>query len=257
MSSRFEKFTNVIVTLAIVTAAAVLVANRVSPSQATGEGPVRLEQVRDWGKRTENVAVSIESPAKVQQIEHAYYLDKRGGHVTLPKIEVTSFSDFECPACRMFDSITAGYASKSSNMVRNIIHFPLNGHTHALAAARAFECADKQGQAKDMARELFKFQPEFGKKPWLEIATAADIDNTAEFSRCIADTTHDERIRAGIKLAGELKVTATPTFVINGWLISPTTPERIEKAINAVLRGGNPSGRGGSSHHNEEGERDR
>lgn len=83
---------------------------------------------------------------------------------------------------------------------------------------------------------LYRRQLEIGSIPWIEFAHEAQVPDTSRFSRCLG-TGSDSLIASGTRVANALNVTGTPTAVVNGWLVEPSLPENVEKAVNAVLAG--------------------
>ncbi len=76
---------------------------------------------------------------------------QRPGTVTI--VEVV---DFECPYCRMMQAKVTEAIAKAGVAARVERHMmPLPRHTHAMPAALAYCCADKQGKGAEMAEALF------------------------------------------------------------------------------------------------------
>ena len=237
-SSRFDRLTTVVLVLAAAVVAGITLLTRLSPPAAAGQQKPRTEQVKGWEKIRDSVAVSIEAPARLQQIERSFGVLPSGQRFKITPIEITTFTDFECPSCQRLDSSTAILASKWI-LVRNIVHFPVRGE-NARNAARAFECADREGQGREMHRALYRGQRDFGKRPWTSYALEAFVDDTVAFLKCMKDAAIDARINAGAKLAERLKVTVIPTAVVNGWIVSPSTPERVDTAVANIVARKNP-----------------
>ena len=78
-------------------------------------------------------------------------LGGRGGEIVL-----VEFADFECPYCRLFDSVVRAFQSaRPGALSRRLVHFPIRGHRFAIPAARAAECADDQDRLAAMHELLF------------------------------------------------------------------------------------------------------
>jgi hypothetical protein len=78
-----------------------------------------------------------------------------------------SFSDFECPYCRTFQSSLDSVRHDRGNAISFVfVHFPLPMHRFARPAARAAECANTLGKFDAFQRVLFGKQDSLGLKPW-------------------------------------------------------------------------------------------
>jgi protein-disulfide isomerase len=238
LTLRFERVVNTIVAVAVVLAVGVLVRREFFPAPERQQQGTEIRLVKDWGKISDSAAVSIDSWEKEAMLKGAYVV-QNGARRPLRTLDITVFTDFQCPACRVSDSAMTVLANKYI-VQRKIVHLPLGqGHTQAMLAAKAFECADSEGQGPEMHQVLFENQANLGVKPWTEIAAEADVEDTTAFRRCLTSVS-DARIKAGIELAKTLGVNATPTAVINGWLVKPAFPDRIDAVVEAIVRNQKP-----------------
>ena len=85
-----------------------------------------------------------------------------------------------------------------------------------------------------MHKVLYQNQADLGVTSWGKIGELAEVEDTTAFLKCVASKP-DARIKAGTALTKCLGVTGTPTVVIKGWLIDPSTPARINEVFNAIL----------------------
>jgi protein-disulfide isomerase len=61
-------------------------------------------------------------------------------------VTLVEFADFECPYCRSAQPVVRQLLTKYPSAVRLVfIHMPIEAHDHAIEAARASECAARQG----------------------------------------------------------------------------------------------------------------
>ena len=203
-------------------------------SSAPGE---RSERIDNWDAIKDSVAISVEPPANLQQMDAAW-AQPAGSSQRIPirkfAIEITTFTDFTCGACREVDSALAAMVNRGWIIIRKIAHFPESSNPHALQAAQGFECAEDDGQGREMATALFKAQGEFGSRTWASIADEAMVEDTSVFLRCM-ERGDDRRIRAGVALAERLGIGEAPAAMVNDLLLVPATPERIEQAIRDVI----------------------
>ena len=92
-------------------------------------------------------------------------------------------------------------------------------------AAAASECADEQGRFWDYHDTLFTHTAGRGRgvftRPSLK-QYAADLGLERDaFSSCLDSGRYDDWVRAETELGRQQGVTATPTLIVNGRLVSP------------------------------------
>jgi len=157
------------------------------------------------------------------------------------RVTVVEFTDLECPACRRFQTVIRETLLEYPRDVALIfVHTPLPGHRFAMQAARAAECAEGKGRFFPMIETIFAKQDSLGLKSWGSFALEAGIPDSASVSTCAHDTRSVSRIDAGLALAEELEVNATPTVLVNGWKFLGPTKDMLRRAIDAALKGKAP-----------------
>lgn len=158
-----------------------------------------------------------------------------------PKVTLTEYSDFQCPACGAYypliEEVFAEYKDRISFTYR---HFPLPQHGNALASAYASEAAGKQGKFWEMADMLFKNQSD-----WSESVTAGMIfEGYAEklgldMDQYKADVKSDavkEKVSRDQKSGKLSLIDHTPTFFINGKMATnPRSKEEFKALIEYAI----------------------
>ena len=142
---------------------------------------------------------------------------------TAGKMLLTIFSDFYCPACRLF-------SSETDSIVKNFIkdcaivfkHFPLNTdcnhsigkdlHPGACDAARASLAAFQQGKFVPFHNEIFKNGP---KTNLIDIAKKCGLDLQA-FENFRKGPAAEALLQKNIQEANVLGVDGTPAVFLNG-----------------------------------------
>lgn len=149
------------------------------------------------------------------------------------KVLIVEFSDFQCPFSggfyrETFPQIEKEYiaAGKVKFAFRD---FPLDFHPLAKPAAIACRCAGRQGQYWQMFEKI-------ANSSQLDAGAfniyAADIGlNTDIFNRCLDNQETLKDVQKDIKDGLRLGVTGTPTFFINGRLVSGAVPFEVFKTI--------------------------
>lgn len=142
-------------------------------------------------------------------------------------VTITSFSDFQCPACRILaerlSALRARYPGEVAVVYR---HFPLPMHKSAVQAARAAECAGEQGRFEPFHDALFSAQGSIGRRPWARFAEAAGVPDTAAFAACLARPGRVPALDRDRAAGREVGVTGTPTVLINHILVQGAPTER-------------------------------
>ena len=135
------------------------------------------------------------------------------------KIVMVEFSDFQCPFCATANKSVKQFMAKHKDKVTLVYkHFPLTQiHPEALPAARAAWAANKQGKFWEYHDALFANQAKLSETFYLETATGLKLDlNKFNADRKIAD----DFIVQDFKLGRKLGIDGTPTFIINGEVVT-------------------------------------
>ncbi len=135
------------------------------------------------------------------------------------QIVMVAFSDFQCPFCATADKNVKQFMAKHKDKVTLVYkYFPLTQiHPEALPAARAAWAANKQGKFWEYHNALYTNQAKLGETFYLETATSLKLDlNKFNVDRKIADNAIVEDFKLGRKLG----IDGTPTFIINGEVVT-------------------------------------
>jgi protein-disulfide isomerase len=157
-----------------------------------------------------------------ESIEVDNWLDyARAGHRVGGKhapIVLVLFSDFECPYCRKFaeggfQTLRARYGDSVAIVFR---HFPLPNHKMARHFAKASICADEAGRFEAFHDAVFAGQDSLGLKSVSQFAKEAGIEDVDAFSTCLTRQQLDTLVDLDLEVATSLKLTGTPTLIIDG-----------------------------------------
>lgn len=139
-------------------------------------------------------------------------------------VEVTEFSDFECPFCAQFATVQMPVIREqlvAPGRVRwRYRDFPLPSHQWTRLASLAAHCAAEQGKFWDMHDQLF-FHHQWaqqGKNPrglFRDFAKALGLD-LDKYDACVDAQRYAGRIQASYEEGQSLGVQGTPTFFVNG-----------------------------------------
>lgn len=148
---------------------------------------------------------------------------------------IVEFSDFQCPFCRRLSETLARVRERHPRDVAIVYrNFPLSEiHPYARGAAIAAVCAGEQGHFGEYHDYLFQHQAALGQQSWPEIASAVGIQDTSRFARCLVGVGATEILHADSVAAARLNIEATPTLLINRWLIRGVPPD---DSVEALVR---------------------
>ncbi len=142
------------------------------------------------------------------------------------KVVIVEYSDFQCPFCAKGADLLKKIKEKYGNKVKVAFkNFPLPFHNHAEMAAVASLCANEQSTNHfwKMHDAMFANQesldPEGLKKTAAKIGLKADT-----FEKCLNENKFLEQVKADIEGGKKVGVKSTPTFFVNGQLITGAQP---------------------------------
>ena len=157
------------------------------------------------------------------------------------KVTIVEFSDFQCPFCGRAAKTVNEVKKKYGNKIKlTFKHFPLPMHRDAGPASEASMCVYEQGKDKfwkfhDIA---FSNQEKLGAEDLVKHAKAAGADEK-KFKECFDAKKYADFVKKDQAYGEKLGVRSTPTFFINGQLLSGALPveafsEVIDEELNAV-----------------------
>jgi protein-disulfide isomerase len=146
------------------------------------------------------------------------------------KVVIVEFSDFQCPFCAKGAELLKKIKDKYGKKVKvSFKQFPLPFHNHAEQAAVASLCANEQSSDLfwKMHDEMFANQetaldPEGLKKTGKKIGL-----KTEAFEKCLADNKYLAQVKADMEEGKKIGVKSTPTFFVNGQLVSGAQPMEV------------------------------
>ncbi len=154
------------------------------------------------------------------------------------KVTMIIFSDFQCPFCGRAAKTVSDIKKKYGNKIKMAFkQFPLPMHKEAMPAAEASMCVNEQGKEKfwkfhDIA---FAAQDKLDAESLVKHAKAAGADE-AKFKECVAAHKYADYVKKDQAYGEKLGVRSTPTFFVNGQLLSGALPiEQFSEVIDEEL----------------------
>ncbi|MEN9577951.1 MAG: hypothetical protein RJA70_960 [Pseudomonadota bacterium] len=157
-----------------------------------------------------------------------------------PKIVIQAFTDYECPFCGRANSTLEQLLKADPNGTQVVWRsLPLPFHPNAQLAAEAAQEVFAQKGSQIFSRYqalLFRNQQALGRAQLEAYAAEVGI-NLQRFRQALDEHIHLAMIEADLKVAEVAGIQGTPTFVINGYLVSGAQPYDVfRRVIRHALR---------------------
>lgn len=152
-------------------------------------------------------------------------------------ITIVEFADFQCPFCGKVQPVLKDVLAKYKGKVKLAYRdFPLSPiHEHAEMAAEASRCALAQGKYWEMHDAMFADQAKLGEAALVKTAVGLGM-NQDSFKSCLASAKYKTEVQQDFEAGTQAGVNATPTFFINGELLSGVQSEaELSKIIDQQL----------------------
>ena len=167
------------------------------------------------------------------QVGDSPFIGKKDAPIT-----IVEYSDFQCPYCKRAAQTIGEVKKKYGDKVRVVFrNFPLPFHSQAKVAAAAGLCANEQGadQFWKMHDSMFGNQEALTPEALKESAKKLGL-KVEQFNQCLDSNKYAGAIEADIESGKKVNVKSTPTFFVNGQLLSGAQPAEVfEEVIDDVL----------------------
>jgi protein-disulfide isomerase len=160
------------------------------------------------------------------------------------KVVLVEYGDFQCPGCGSaepgVEKIINEYKDYSAFVFRN---FPLtSAHQNALAAASAVEAAGLQNKYWEMHNLIYTKQTDWENlstdvrtTTFTSYATQLGLDTT-KFKNDMSSSAVSQKISFDQALGYKVSVNSTPTFRLNGVVLSSTILQDVQTGTGDQLR---------------------
>ncbi len=198
---------------------------------------VMLEVLQKYAieQQKKEQAAQAEAIKQVRKNTKALIGDSPVRGATDRKIVMVEFSDFQCQYCAAADKNVKQFMAKHKDVTLVYKYFPLTQiHPEALPAATAAWAANKQGKFWEYHDALFTNQAKLGEIFYLETANNLKLD----IKKFNSDRkTAEVEIVKDFQLGRKIGVEGTPTFIMNGEVISgAATVADLEKALTQITK---------------------
>lgn len=153
-------------------------------------------------------------------------------------VTIVEFSDFRCSYCAQAVPTLRKVEERYGQNVRLAFrNYPLSIHEQAPKAAEAAACAQEQGKFWEMHERLFAQQNRLGADDLNRRADELGLDR-GRFDLCLQSGKYAQRWRDDRSEGSRLGVTGTPTYFVNGRLLSGSQSlEAFMRVIDEELAG--------------------
>ncbi len=183
-------------------------------------------------RETARIELLLEEPRLPSPlvIDNAFAKGSPGARITL-----VEFSDFQCPYCRSVQNTVRQLMEAYGAQIRHVFrHLPLEIHEQAFSAARAAFCAGQQQMFWPYHDSLFATQS-LSDQVFQKIATDLGM-NLVAFNACHKSEGSRLGVLKDVAEARQLGIKATPSFVVNGKLITGAiTFDDFKKVLESEL----------------------
>jgi len=192
LSARFQMVLNTIAAVGMIVASMAIISNSRAPGSDAPKRP------------------SVDIPKEPIAVDDATVSGARSARWVM-----IEYADFQCPACTRFArSVWPALQTKyvdSGQLAFAFKHLPLGIHEYARGAARAADCAAKQGRFWELHGILFGASPQLDEKELPRLAQMAGL-NLTQFGTCSANADNNSVARDEAE-AKRLGLKTTPTFM--------------------------------------------
>jgi protein-disulfide isomerase len=147
---------------------------------------------------------------------------------------LAEFSDFECPACRVFaPTIETLITDHKDTLLFVYRHFPLPQHLFSMKSAIAAEAAGKQNKFWEMSSALYK-EPTLSDTSITALGKTLGL-NEDQYASDSANPAIEAAITEDVQLGDAIGIRATPTFFLNGVKLEVKTPDDLKKKVENFI----------------------
>ncbi len=221
---------------------------RIPESQLNPQIKERINTYLQTQKKQDLVQAYISKLTKSSPVEVYFAKPKMQVKVELGKgpllgkadapVKIIVFSDFQCPFCgRAAETVHEVQKKYGSKVVMAFKHFPLPMHKDAKPASEASMCINEQSTDKFWKYHdiLFKNQDKLDPASLEKFAKDVGAD-VAKFKECFEAKKFKDHVQGDQDQGEKIGVRSTPTFFVNGQLVSGALPiESFSEIIDEEL----------------------
>jgi protein-disulfide isomerase len=155
-------------------------------------------------------------------------------------VKIIEYADYQCPYCKQMQPLIKRLREEFPNKTQLIYEdFPLPMHANAQKAAEGAHCAGDQGKYWEFHDAIFDHTGSLDVTNLKGMAKTVKLDQ-ASFDQCLDSGKHGADVAKGQIQGKVLGITGTPTFFINGHMVTGAAKYEVLRDIVAQESSGNP-----------------
>ena len=154
-------------------------------------------------------------------------------------VKIIEYADYQCPYCKQMHPLIKRLREEFPKTQLVYEDFPLPMHANAEKAAEAAHCAGDQGKYWEFHDAIFDHSGSLDVTNLKGIAKTVKLDQTS-FDQCLDSGKHAPDVAKGQIQGTGLGITGTPTFFINGHMVTGAAKYETLKEIVAQESSSNP-----------------
>lgn len=167
---------------------------------------------------------------------HSLVREKRKLGDPNSKIKIISFSDYNCPYCKVMYSILYDFWKNRKDVYLVFYEYPRENNESSFEASLVALCASYQNKYLEYRKILFERSDLRENKEWQQIAELAGIEDNIIFNKCFNDKLSEKELIDEITIAKNYNIKYTPSIIINGYLIEGSISKNdLQKIVSEIL----------------------
>ena len=158
-------------------------------------------------------------------------------------VAIIEIFDYQCGHCKSMGEVLSKLVKKDSNLQVVFLEWPIFGPDSNAAVKAAF-AARKQGKYIEMHDALLAAENPLNQDKIKQISKSIGLDQ-AKFTQDMLDKSLDDMVKNNIQVAKDLKLPATPAFIITNrkgdkfdFILGESSVEDLHKAVEEVRKSG-------------------
>lgn len=189
-------------------------------------------QLLDKLKDESNIKVFLSRPKIEVSADDDPFLGNKDAKVT-----IIEFTDYQCPFCARARPTIKKILDNYGDQVKYVLRdFPLSFHPQAQKAAEAAQCAGDQDKYWEYSDKLWENIKALSVPDLKKYAGQLKL-NQGEFDKCLDSNKYAAEVKKDMAAGSKAGVTGTPSFFINGQMLTGARPyEQFEEIIKEEIR---------------------
>lgn len=154
-------------------------------------------------------------------------------------VAIVEIFDYQCGHCKSMGEVMSKLVKSDPNLQVVFLEWPIFGPDSNAAVKAAF-AAHKQGKYIEMHDALLAAENPLNQDKIKQVAKSIGLDQ-AKFTQDMLDKSLDDMVKSNVQIAKDLKLPATPAFIITNrkgdkfdFILGESSVEDLHKAVEGV-----------------------